>query len=364
MTLSEMLAATLSARRSRSRTTVGRTPIRIVLLTGAIAAGCHRAYGPDVVATVNGSPVHLSEVEKAYKEGLSVNKEQPTRQQAEFARLAILRELIDDEILSEEAKRVKLVASDDEVDAKLTEMRALYTQEEFDRKLQASSISLNDLRQQIRRYLTSEKLLNKKVTSRINITDEDISDFYEVNKEQFNFAEPMYNIAEIVVTSSPRRIDERSDVQSIKASNDAEARNKIDILHNRLESGEDFGSVAMKFSESDDAANGGTKGFISESSLRRNPSVFAAILKIQPGEMTEVFYFTAPGSDSRPVYAIYKLLEKEAAGQRELSDPRVQQDIRQRLRDSRTQLLKAAYYEIVRNQAHVEDYLARRTFSH
>jgi hypothetical protein len=97
----------------------------------------------------------------------------------------------------------------------------------------------------------------------------------------------------------------------------------------------------MKFSESDDAANGGAKGFIPESSLRRNPPVFAAILKIQPGQMTEVVSFTAPGSDSRPVYAIYKLLEKEAAGQRELSDPRVQQDIRQRLRDSRTQLLKA-----------------------
>jgi peptidyl-prolyl cis-trans isomerase SurA len=364
MKMWEMLAAALSAPRSRSRTTVGPTPIRIVLLTCVIAAGCHRADGPDVAATVNGSPIQVSEVEKVYKEGLSVKQEQSTRQQAEMERLGILRQLINDEILLEEANRLKLVASDDEVDAKLAEMRAFYTQEEFDRKLQASSISLNDLRQQIRRYLTSEKLLNKEVTSRINITDKDISDFYKVNREQFNLAEPMYNIAEIVVSSSPRHIDGESDRQTTNASSDAEARNKIDILHNRLESGEDFGSVAMKFSESDDAAYGGTKGFISESSLRRNPSLFAAILKIQPGQMTEVVSFTAPGLDSRPVYAIYKLLEKEAVGQRELSDPQVQQDIRQRLRDSRTQLLKVAYYEIVRNQAHVEDYLARRTFSH
>ena len=61
-------------------------------------------------------------------------------------------------------------------------------------------------------------------------------------------------------------------------------------------------------------------------------------------------------------YAIYKLIEKEPAGQRELNDPRVQQDIRQQLRDSRSQLLKAAYYEMVRNQAHVENRLAQQIF--
>jgi peptidyl-prolyl cis-trans isomerase SurA len=125
-----------------------------------------------------------------------------------------------------------------------------------------------------------------------------------------------------------------------------------------------MGSVAMKFSESDDAANGGAKGFIPESSLRRNPPVFAAILKIQPGQMTEVVSFTAPGSDSRPVYAIYKLLEKEAAGQRELSVPECNRIYVSDCATVAHNCSKRAYYEIVCNQAHVEDYLARRAFSH
>ena len=38
--------------------------------------------------------------------------------------------------------------------------------------------------------------------------------------------------------------------------------------------------------------------------------------------------------------------------------PRVQQDIRQQLRDSRSQLLRAAYYEMMRDQAQVENHLA------
>jgi peptidyl-prolyl cis-trans isomerase SurA len=69
-----------------------------------------------------------------------------------------------------------------------------------------------------------------------------------------------------------------------------------------------------------------------------------------------------PGARAPAGYAIYKLIEKEPAGQRELNDPRVQQEIRQQLRDSRSQLLRAAYYEMMRDQAHVENHLAEQIF--
>jgi peptidyl-prolyl cis-trans isomerase SurA len=59
-------------------------------------------------------------------------------------------------------------------------------------------------------------------------------------------------------------------------------------------------------------------------------------------------------------YRIVKLVAKEPAGQRELADPRVQQAIRAQLRDRREQLLKAAYYEVLRDQARVENYLAKK----
>jgi peptidyl-prolyl cis-trans isomerase SurA len=350
-------------RASSMRTTVACASISIALLSGVFVAGCKRNDGPDVVATVNGHPIQRSEVEKSYRDNLGNNKEQPTKEQGEATRLSILRLLIDDEILQQEAKKMNLVASDEEVDAKLAEMKAPYTQEEFDRRLQAATMSLDDLRQQIRRSLTSDKLINKEVTSRINITDADISSFYNANKAQFNFIEPKYNIAEIVVTSQPTQMQQGANLQNSKAGNDAEARRKIDMLRNHLESGEDFATVAMNFSENpNDASNGGNMGFIPESSLRGDAPVFAAISKLQPGQMTEVIPLMAPGSRSPAGYAIYKLIEKEPAGQRELNDPRVQQDIRQQLRDSRSQLLKAAYYEIVRNQAHVENHLAEQIF--
>src|SRR5271163_1513794 len=195
----------------------------IVLLSGGFVAGCKKSFGPDVVATVNGQPIERSEVEKDYHDNLGNNKEQPTKEQADATRLGILRQLIDDEIMQQAAKKMNLVASDEEVDAKLAEMKAPYTQEEFDKRLQAASMSLADLRLNIRRNLTSEKLMNKEVNSRINITDADVTNFYNANKAQFNFIEPKYDIADIVVTSQPTRMQQGANLQNSKAGSDTEA---------------------------------------------------------------------------------------------------------------------------------------------
>jgi peptidyl-prolyl cis-trans isomerase SurA len=61
-------------------------------------------------------------------------------------------------------------------------------------------------------------------------------------------------------------------------------------------------------------------------------------------------------------YAIYKLLSRDPPGQRDLNDPRVQQAIREQLQQGRSQLLKAAYLEMVHNQAKVENFFADEIF--
>ena len=55
-----------------------------------------------------------------------------------------------------------------------------------------------------------------------------------------------------------------------------------------------------------------------------------------------------------------KLIALEPAGQREISDPRVEQEIRSQLQDHREQLMKAAYYEVMRDQAKIDNYYAQR----
>jgi peptidyl-prolyl cis-trans isomerase SurA len=311
------------------------------------------------MATVNGKDILRSELEKYYKANLGDNPQKPSPEQADIVRLNILRGMIEDEILWQRAAKLNLAASDEDVNAKLTEMKAPFTQEEFDKQLQARNLTLDDLKRELRRSLTKTKLLNKEIESKINITDAEINSYYAAHKPEFNLIEPQYHLAQIMVTSGPAR--QTTNLQNNKASGDADAKKKIQALHSRLDGGEDFSAVAMNYSENPNTnSNGGDMGFIPESQLRGDPEVYNAIGKLKPGEITDVLPIYDSAGPGRHIagYAIFKLISREPAGQRELNDPRVQQVIRQGLRENHAQLLRNAYFEILHNEAKVHNYFA------
>src|SRR5439155_16427135 len=57
---------------------------------------------------------------------------------------------------------------------------------------------------------------------------------------------------------------------------------------------------------------------------------------------------------------ILKLLEKDAGGQKDLSDPRVHSQVREAIFNRKDQTLKSAFSEVARNKATVVNYLAQR----
>lgn len=328
------------------------------------AAGCQHQPSADVAATVNGKPIYRSEVEKQYEYSLADKRQKPSVEQSAIQHLVLLRNLIDDEIVQQRAEKLNLTATNEEVDTQLAEMKAPFTQEEFNERLKASGLTLDDVKRQLRRRLTQDKLFNKEINTRINVTDADINAYYNANKSLYNLVEPSYHLAQIVVT--PLQPRDSGPPPAGKATTDAEAKKKIDMLHQRLEEGDDFGALAMNYSEQPATApNGGDMGIISETQLKSDPIIAAAVEKLKPGEFTDVLpFYDDPGSPKRKVvgYSIYRLIAKEPAGQRDLGDPRVQQDIRQRIRDARSQVLKTAYLEILRDDAHVRNYLAEKIF--
>jgi peptidyl-prolyl cis-trans isomerase SurA len=96
------------------------------------------------MATVNGKEILRSDLEKYYKASLNDKPPKPSAEQADIVRLNILRQMIDDEILWQRAAKLNLAASDEDVNAKMTEMKAPTTPEEWDKQLQARNITLDD----------------------------------------------------------------------------------------------------------------------------------------------------------------------------------------------------------------------------
>ena len=165
--------------------------------------------------------------------------------------------------------------------------------------------------------------------------------------------ETRFQLAQILVNPDPN--GQVRNLKGDKARNEVEAKNKIEMLAGRLKNGEDFAQLAQSYSEDPATAqNGGELGYIPISSLdKSDPQLKTTVLEMLPGQVSKVIH-------SKDGYHILRLLSKEPGGQRQLSDPAVQQSIRSTLLGRKEQLLKAAYYEELRNQSKVVNYLSRR----
>jgi peptidyl-prolyl cis-trans isomerase SurA len=331
------------------------TFVLAALVACALASGCQQdtAPGPDVWASVNGKEIHRDDVDKIFRSRVNAEAPTPSQEEALSLKLNILDELINSEILVERAGKMNLMASDAEVEDKFTESKSPYTQEEFQKKLKDTGLTVDDLKSDIRRQLSIQKLLNREVVAKITVTDQDISDFYNKNRAQFNVAEPQYHIAQIVIT--PRPDSAVHNRKNDKAANEAEAGRKAAMLSQKLAMGADFAQLAMDYSEDSSAATGGDLGFIAESALNQSdPALKSAVLAMKPGQVTQPIPVKGGG------YRILLLIAKEAAGQRQFSDVQVQQAIRDALRTRKEQLLRSAYLTSARDEAKVKNYLARQ----
>jgi len=324
-----------------------------ILLT--VLGGCKRAPQTNVAAEVNSRPVTYADLEKQVKIQFPTSAPEANEDLISNQKLDVLRSMIDNEIMLQRAEKLGLMAVDADVDAKFSELKAPYTQEEFQKQLDARKITAQELKLQIRRDLSIQKLLNKEITSRISITDQDVTNFYTTNKASFNLAEPQVHLATILVTPVPD--PSVRNLRSDKAQNDDQAKRKIQMIEARVRQGEDFSMLAQSYSEDPNTApNGGDMGYVPESALEQaNTELRKMVAALQPGQVSGVIK-TAEG------YRILKVVSKESAGQRELNDPRVQQTIRETLINRKDQLLKAAYYEIARNEAKVVNNFAQSIF--
>lgn len=329
---------------------------RLTLPSAAILAvlslaSCKKAPPTNVAAIVNNHAITYAELDKTYQSQYPQSVEGSSEDLVMMQKLDVLTSLINSELLMQRAEKLGLIAVDADVDTEFNKMKAPYTKEEFERQLAARKMTVDDLKSQLRRQLTIDKLINKEITSHITITDADVANFYNANKASFNLAEPQVHMAQILVTPTPD--PNARNLKNSKAQNDTEARTKILDIEARLKRGDDFVQLAQNYSEDPStAANGGDMGFVPESALERaNPDLRKMVVSLPPGGVSGPIH-------SQEGYRILKVISKEPAGQRELNDPRVQQSIRETLMNRKDSLLKAAYYEVQRNTAKIENYLA------
>jgi peptidyl-prolyl cis-trans isomerase SurA len=187
----------------------------------------------------------------------------------------------------------------------------------------------------------------------VQVSDDEVERYYEQYKNHFRTIETQYHAAHILVT--PRRDPEVRNLRNDDATSEASARDKVQRLRDRLRAGEDFSELARAYSEDPSTAlAGGDLGFFPESALQdSHPALRSALQRLEEGQV-------AGPLRTREGYQLITLLERQSPGQRDLTDPGVQQTIRKRLSNQKRQLLELAYAEGVRNSARIKNFLARQ----
>jgi len=332
--------------------------VTCLLVSGLVMAGCtsgtSEANQNMVAATVNGRNIMLKEVERGVNQQAGGNAASLSQLQLAQARLTVLDNLIQREVMFQRAEREKVLPTEAQIDGAIAQQREQsgMTQEDFEKGLKSQNLSMETLREEARKDLAINALQDK-YTSKIAINDREIEDFYNNNRQQFVNKR---GVALAMIMVDPAD-NSGSGIGASDAKNEADAKLKIDNIYQQLQGKADFATVARAKSEDINSLRaGGDIGFASEDDLKANgfpPELISNFFgPMQVGDYTQPTNF-------RGKWYIFKLEEKRLQTENlTLESPGVRQQIAQGLTNQRKQILNAALLETAMNEARVVNNLA------
>ncbi len=254
-----------------------------ILLPGLVALfglGAVTAQELDLAAKVNGEGITRAElqarVDASMRQG-STNSGAIT-QPRQYNRLQrqVLDQLIAQELLWQAAKGAGFVATKDEVDQAMAQIRQRYTTEmAFDNQLTEHGFTAESFREDMRRKISVRRWAQETLSKDIQVSDAEIHDYYTANQARFVQSEQV-NARHVLVKLAPNASEAES----------AAARRKIEQILERAKAGADFAELAKAQSEGPTAPQGGDLGFVPRGAMVKPFEDAAFALK--PGEISDV----------------------------------------------------------------------------
>ncbi len=328
-----------------------------------MVAGCpttpnpgNTSTGPNVdpnetAATVNGTAIKMEEVERAIKQQAQGQESKLSQLELTQARLQVLEQLIQQEVMFQKAEAEGTIPTDEEVSAELNKMKtgSGVSQEEYDKRMKEAGETEDSLRGKLKKQVAIQKLIDK-ISGKVEPPkDSEIEAFYNGNKEAF-VKKRGVKLGAIVI--DPRKLSE--DDQTF---DEASTNLKIKEIGEQLNKGADFATVAREKSEDPSQVQGGDFGYFGEDQLKQRYPQLATVL-MNP-EFT-VGKLVGPVNIEGRLF-IFKLQERiEKDENLTLESPGVRQQITDNLVNARKQILSASYAAIAMNDAKIENFLAKK----
>jgi len=163
----------------------------------------------------------------------------------------------------------------------------------FRQALEKDGVAFDKFRDEVRQQILLQRLREREVDDRIDVSDSEIDQFLEDSKSSSG-SRSEFNLVHVLV-----RLPEQASPEQIDR-----ARQKAEKARAESVSGADFAKIAASYSDAPDAMQGGSMGWRAEDRL---PEIFAGAVKsLRPGETSPVL--RSPGG-----FHVVRLVDRRGA---------------------------------------------------
>ena len=289
---------------------------------------------PAIVARVNTHAITRNELERAVRSAeVQAGQALPPQFRDQVYR-SVLDRLVSFHLLLQESETLSISADDAAVDARIEIIRSSFPSDDaFETQLRSWDTTLDALREETRRDLVVERVLESEVLLGIEVDVETAREFYELHSEQFTEGGGV-RARHILIGLSPDASDQDR----------AEARGRAERLRHDAENGTDFAELARTHSEDPgSAANGGDLGVVVRG--QTVPNFEAALFALEPGELSEVI---------ETPFGVHVILMVEREAERTAPFAEASVRIREFLIEQEQQAKTAAFIEALKAKSDIE----------
>ena len=228
-----------------------------------------------VIAVVNNDAITLGELQESIYSYRAENASQRSGPSDDELRRDFLNRLIDNRLQLQEADREKVVVEEVELNEEFLERIKRYgakTEEEFAKLVRGQGVTVDAIKKRLREGLKVQKLIRRKVTLRVSVTEAEITRYLDENRSKLETG-LSFHARHILITP------ETNDDTGWES-----ARIKAEMLRTQLEDGADFVELARQHSRDASAKDGGDLGTLKRGELA--PEIESELLTLGPGQVS------------------------------------------------------------------------------
>jgi hypothetical protein len=293
----------------------------------------------------------MEDVERAVKTQAQGQESHLSPLELASARLQVLQNLIEQEVMFQKAEKEGTIPTEEEITAAINKEKTQSgkSADQIEKDMRESGMTEAALRDQAKKALAIQKLVDK-ITGKIEPPkDAEIEAFYNGNKEAFVKKRGVKLAAIVIDPANNGEGDATTDEQS--------AVLRANEVIKKLQAGQEFSTLAQQYSEDQSRFQGGDLGYVSEEDMKQSfPEQLIQTLMSPQSEIGKIY-------SARMMGKLYILKLQDRSDKDEavtLEAPGVRQQVTDQLVNSRKQLLAASYQAIAMNEARVENFLAKK----